>query len=146
MGYSDYDTAEQAEPLQVHLPRPCTVADLFKAEVPSDATEGSRAEAEATLTEMEEYLSHFCAPTVVDGKRVCHKCGGEFNGLLSMLGASKHVAFEWGLAHGEGHCSGCGWPMRAFHRPKGKDGEELFSLMNLPLAYLPDEVITNREE
>lgn len=87
----------------------------------------------------DEYLSAFVAPVKAgNGEPACFHCGKRIDGLMSVLGVA--VAYEWGLAHGEAKCSGCGWPARGMHYPKGADGKELWTASNLFLAYHPDQV------
>lgn len=112
-----------------HQPTPCRTATLFK--VDDDAPEGF-------VEQLDEYLSAFAALVRIDGKTHCFNCGEPFDGMMNMFGLA--VAFEWGLAHGEGHCSGCGWPMRAHHFPKDKDGGDLVTIRGFPLAYMPEHV------
>lgn len=126
-------TEHDAPARPVHQPRACAVEDLFTHEPLTPEQEG-------IIQGYRDYLKDFAAPVVVEGKRFCHNCGGEFNGLLSTLGLTSHVAFEWGLTHGEGRCSGCGWPMRGHHYAKTETGEQLFTLRNFPLAYMPEHV------
>lgn len=94
------------------------VDDIFTME------EGFPAEDRAAL---ESYLAPFANPKR-DGKFSCINC--------SALG----VAYRWGLVHGEGTCSGCGWPARGIHYIKREDGTELCTLRNLFLPYHPDQV------
>jgi hypothetical protein len=42
------------------------------------------------------------------------------------------ATFTWGLAHGEGHCSSCGYPTRMYHR-------RVEGVSTFPLQYHPDE-------
>ena len=57
----------------------------------------------------------------------CIACGAMLSGLLS--------SFSWGIVHGEGTCS-CGWPIRAYHRPR-EGPVEFFALL---LCYHPQEL------
>ena len=114
-----------------HEPRVCTMADLF-------TINGDEADVETLLQEGDAYLAIFAAPTRVDGDEVCFHCGERFSGLLANLGFGAGI--EWGLVHGEGHCSKCRWPYRGMHYPKDAEGKELFSMRNLFLAYLPDQL------
>ena len=84
---------------------------------------GTIAEAEAGIN---EYLRGFQA----DGR--C-PCGRPLGGILG--------SFTWGIIHGEGACSRCGFPARAFHEI---DLGDLGTLtLNLVLAYAP-ELVTAR--
>ena len=53
-----------------------------------------------------DYLSHFIKP---EGDNRCPRDEGYFT---------------WGLAHGHGHCTRCGWPAVLYHFPKDSDGKE----------------------
>lgn len=77
-----------------------------------------------------------------------HPLGGMFAGLFGPGG------FTWGIAHGEGHCSYCGWPGRAHHFIRRPDGTVIATLRNWILMYHPTNVnmpairhrITQRKE
>jgi len=61
---------------------------------------------------LDQYFSSFAA---LSGH--CPGCKGEFSGsLLATIGIG--VGIEWGLMHGEGSCSKCGYPYRANHKIK----------------------------
>src|SRR3990167_4748664 len=114
-------------------PRRCMAADVL-------TVSGDSAEMEAFIRECDNYFSNFAAPVKdAEGKAVCFHCGGRLDGFMQALGFGS-VAYEWGLAHGEAQCSGCGWPARGMHYPKRDDGRELFKARNLFLAYHPDLV------
>lgn len=118
-------TIEHALPFQR-----CTSSDLFK--ITGEAPEGF-------LEDSDAYLSAFVAPVKGDdGQARCFHCGEVIDSFSQMFGTG--VAYEWGLAHGEARCSGCKWPARGMHYPKGRDGTELYSVRNLFLAYHPDFV------
>jgi hypothetical protein len=59
---------------------------------------------------------------------VCVGCGLALTGFL--IGT-----FTWGLANGEGYCSHCGYPARAFHRFTYEDGSP--TLIRCVLQYHP---------
>lgn len=126
-----------------HKPQPCRWDDIGTSTIADTASPEERAKAEAFLAEVNEYLAGFVKPVILgEGEnryQVCFHCGWTVSkGFHSLLGMPRHAAFEWGLVHGEGHCSNCHYPARAYHRPKGKDGEELFSLTGMFLQYMPD--------
>lgn len=129
-----------------HEPRQCKTTDLFKVEA---KTEQDEKEVEDFIEKADKYLSIFVAPVRIgegeEAHEVCFHCGSRFNGLLANLGVG--AAIEWGLVHGEGHCTGdpshkvkCGWPYRGMHYAKEENGDELFTLANVFLAYHPDQV------
>ena len=60
----------------------------------------------------------------------CLGCGESQVGLL-------RGRFTWGIAHGEGHCSNCGWPARMYHDIRDSDGVRLM-YFRLLLQYHPD--------
>lgn len=93
------------------------------------------ADAQLAIDCLNKYFHDFA---VTDGK--CPQCGARLGGLLG--------SFTWGLAHGEGYCTGnmlgsdkCHWPCRAYHRPALANGEEIFeqTITNV-LPYHPDVV------
>lgn len=100
------------------VPRVCA-ADYFSK--PADA--GAAADEELAL--WDDYLSRFAKLT--DGTCLC--CG---KSLRCHLGMGLFGGFEWGLVHGEGHCTYCRYPMRGHHRVDG-----LGTIRNLFLPYHP---------
>jgi hypothetical protein len=99
----------------------CTFEDVLKGELDADMRRI-----------FDDYFASFAKPTD-DGS--CIKCGLVQGGLMAAIMGG----FEYGLAHGEGRCSKCGWPGRANHYFKDKDGKELGSL-RIILQYHPDLV------
>ena len=101
-------------------------------------------DAETITAPLAEYLSQFATPNynpaggMLSGSISCLKCDRPLNGMLG--------SFQWGLAHGEGQCSGCGWPARGRHRPTDADGEQIFDgPLEMVLQYHPDEVTTRQD-
>lgn len=86
---------------------------------------GAGAEADQEFAQWDAYLAGFAKLT--DAKCLC--CG---TSLRCVLGLGFFGGFEWGLAHGEGHCSSCHYPMRGYHHVDG-----LGTIRNLYLAYHP---------
>lgn len=80
------------------------------------------------LERWDDYLSKFAK--LVDGKCLC--CGTRLGGHLLERAMGLVGGVEWGLAHGEGHCSRCCYPMRGHHRVEG-----LGRIQNLFLPYHP---------
>lgn len=76
-----------------------------------------------------EYLKKFVRLENSKLGNKCILCGSYLGGLLG--------TFEWGLAHGEGHCRACGYPARAKHVIKFKLGE---LAVNQILQYHPREL------
>lgn len=72
-----------------------------------EAAEKTRAEKFAIIN---NYLKNF---TYQEGK--CPGCGNKCPGCGNKLGGFLGT-FRWGLAHGEGGCSECGYPCRGHHR------------------------------
>jgi hypothetical protein len=102
-------------------------ADLFSK---IDELRASEEEAalDQELVRWDAYLATFAKLT--DGKCLC--CG---TSLRCPLGMGIFGGFEWGMVHGEGHCSHCGYPMRGHHRVK-----DLGKIDNLFLPYHPSEL------
>lgn len=83
------------------------------------------AETDQVLAQWDAYFAGFAKLT--DAKCLC--CG---TSLRCALGLGFFGGFEWGLAHGEGHCSYCRYPMRGHHRV-----DDLGTIHNLFLPYHP---------
>lgn len=83
------------------------------------------ADADQELAAWDAYFAGFAKLT--DAKCLC--CG---TSLRCVLGLGFFGGFEWGLAHGEGHCSSCRYPMRGIHHVEG-----VGTIRNLFLAYHP---------
>ena len=85
----------------------------------------------------------FEAERAEDGKPVmddqpCINCGKPLLGGVSSFWNGG--GFKWGLVHGEGQCSECGWPARMYHFIKDAAGDDLVTLRNILLQYHPDFV------
>ena len=111
----------------------CTSADV--------GIEITGSDAQPMAAAINKYLSIFAKPVKRDGggnmmlgDYECLKCGKPLGGALG--------SFQWGLAHGEGNCSGCGWPCRVYHRPKDSDGEIFNRALEVILQYHPSNVTT----
>lgn len=104
------------------VPRVRAADYLSKPSVQLDA-EG--ADADEELVRWDTYFAQFAKLT--NAKCLC--CG---TSLRCVLGLGFFGGFEWGLAHGEGHCSSCHYPMRGHHQVDG-----LGTIRNLFLAYHP---------
>ena len=89
---------------------------------------------------MDAYFSSFVSPAVTSdkngsaasGSNRCVKCNKRIDGIIG--------SFQWGLAHGEGHCCECGYPMRGHHYIKDQDGKDFISLTLYILQYHPTEL------
>ena len=103
-------------------------ADYFSLKDAADAV------AAAELAQWDSYLSQFAK--LADARCLC--CG---NQLSCWLGMGLFGGFEWGLTHGEGHCSHCRYPMRGHHRVEG-----LGTIRNLFLPYHPSLITHFPEE
>ena len=110
----------------------CAIAVLQARDVPrvraadyfsKDADAG--VETDQVLARWDVYFANFAKLT--DARCLC--CG---KSLRCELGMGLFGGFEWGLAHGEGHCTYCRYPMRGHHRVDG-----LGTIHNLFLQYHP---------
>lgn len=117
----------------------CTVDDL-KFEI-------SGKDASECINVLNEYFKIFAKPKFLEGENVnwisgsldCINCGRRLNGVLG--------TFQWGITHGEGNCSECGWPGRAIHYIKDTDGEDFFNRpFDIILQYHPTCVSRNNDE
>lgn len=119
-------TAKRLSELQaLNLPK-CTPA-IFEAKIPDDAPD--RAHAESLLAEMAKYLEQFTQSSE------CICCGSKLGAKDIVDSLLSGAMFRWGLAHGEGNCSKCGYPARAHHRIG-----DWFTLQNYILQYHPSEL------
>lgn len=82
-------------------------------------------DAAQAMERWDSYLAKFARLT--DAKCLC--CG---NSLRCTLGMGISGGFRWGLAHGEGHCRYCNYPMRGYHAVDG-----VGVVRNLFLPYHP---------
>jgi hypothetical protein len=92
----------------------CQIEDVMKV------TEGQDKE----LALIAEHLHKFVPP------QNCISCDAQLEGFFG--------CFEWGLVHGEGHCTECGYPARAYHRINDDKGEMLS--FTYVLQYHPDSL------
>lgn len=84
-------TKERLDELRRTVPH-AAISDL------GDLPEGATPE---LIEDLGAYFNHFAKPTAEGNP--CIVCG------------SWNSGFEWGLQHGHGHCSTCGWPAVAYH-------------------------------
>ncbi len=102
----------------IEVPR-VRAADYFSKKADAGA------DVDQELERWDAYFADFAKLT--DGRCLC--CG---KSLRCELGMGLFGGFEWGLAHGEGHCTYCRYPMRGHHRVDG-----LGRIQNLFLPYHP---------
>ena len=89
----------------------------------ADLDIGDRSPEEAA--DIRAYFSNFVAPIPSpNGRGACVHCGTEW-------------IFTWGLAHGAGHCTTCGWPARLYHFIKDRNGADLLTYRDRALQYRP---------
>lgn len=114
----------------------CTFADIGTAadDTPADV-----------LAVLSNYFSAFAKPVrTEDGYQLCISCGKRLTGMMA---AFMGGGFEWGIAHGEGHCANCRWPGRAHHFiHDDKSDEPLITIHNMVLQYHPDFVDQRQTE
>ncbi len=96
---------------------------------------------------LDAYFRRFVElPKNEKGESVCLGCDLPFckDELTDALlgGSPFRASWRWSLAHGERHCTKCGWPARAYHYDIGKSetSEALITRMTLTLAIHPDEL------
>lgn len=104
----------------------CTGRDMLKA-----GDGGDPAEAERLMKIADDYFHAFLAPGQSPRKCVC--CGGVLTGLFG--------SFMWGLMHGEGQCSECGYPARAIHTI-----DSIGKISGFVLQYHPDDLEFPKEQ
>jgi hypothetical protein len=91
-------------------------------------------EAEAAHRDATDRLAAYLVTFLPPGP--CVRCGATLGGNETNMLAMFLGTFRWGLAHGEGTCSRCGYPARALHEIELGDCGK----MSLPriLQYHPD--------
>lgn len=121
----------------------CKLADVgIDFKVKEDAEDPAKAEADTTelRATLDKYFHAFAKPVRVPkeeanmlyGSLRCLNCETVLSGALG--------SFQWGIVHGEGRCSKCGWPCRAYHYPKHGDEKIFDKRMEFILQFHPDFV------
>ena len=97
-----------------------------------DMFSGSKDLSEGAQSRLAGYLEGFHAPVIKDGVVKCVKCGDLIfsGGIMDALMSS----FTWGIAHGEGFCTNCDWPIRMYHFVQLVDDEDK-RRFEFPLAH-----------
>lgn len=91
-----------------------------------------------SVRQLAEYLEDFSAG------RNCPSCDALIR-PKNMLEGFLLSTFEWGVAHGEGRCSECGYPVRGIHLVEMKVmGEPATFEFRMPLPYHPS-VLEDKE-
>ena len=116
------------EELQAKRLPHCAWTDIFLAK------EGGEI-AEADQAALADYFAHFLPP-----REDCAGCGSKLVSRDIIDVAIGTATFEWGLVNGEGHCSRCRWPARAYHRDVGP-----IKFLNCILQYHPNELSIRTE-
>lgn len=92
------------------------------------------AETDDALVRWDDYFAGFAKLS----NATCLCCGQRLTCGLDM---GLFGGFAWGLAHGEGHCTYCRYPMRGHHQVDG-----LGTIRNLFLAYHPSTLAFGLKE
>lgn len=118
---------------------PHATPEIFGATIREDAPD--REQAEKHLAVLAEYLKEFVPPSN------CICCGSRL-GAKDVVdafigGADGPPTFKWGIQHGEGTCSKCGYPARAMHYiGKTENEPEIMTIRNYILQYHPSTLTT----
>lgn len=124
-------TKEKLKELQA-ANHPHATPELLGVEIRDDAPD--RAVAEGKIALLADYLKQFLPPSK------CIGCGsrlGAKDAVDAFLGGDGVPTFQWGITHGEGSCSKCGYPARAMHYIGKAEGEPEITIQNLILQYHP---------
>lgn len=89
------------------------------------------------IEDLRSYFHRFAKPTMPN--HTCLRCGRPLTGGLAAV-LMDDGGFEWGLAHGHGHCRKCGWPATAYHFIKDRDGNDLMTVRGVVLQIHPDDI------
>ncbi len=110
---------------------PVLTSAIVNPTIPAGSAEDI-AKGKALIALLDAYFSVF---TEMKEGNLCINCGmpqgAKDIAHAFLLGAG----FRWGLAHGEGYCSGCGYPARAHHFVG-----DWFTLRGLILQYHPSQI------
>lgn len=90
------------------------------------------------VEDLTKYLHCFASPGKEEGQP-CIRCSKKLRGTFTdqMLGLA---GFEWGLIHGHGRCSHCGWPAVLYHFVKDRHGKELLTFRHVLLQFHPADI------
>ena len=130
--FSTFDHAALVSLQARDIPR-VRSSDYFSKTDVAQTAEGE-AKTDEDLARWDAYLAGFAK--LIDGRCLC--CGEH---LSCPLGMGLLGGFEWGLAHGDGHCVHCRYPMRGHHQVEG-----LGTIRNLFLAYHPSTLAFGLKE
>lgn len=125
-------TQDRLNELRASVPH-CQINDI--GELTSDPTNDY-------AQDLTAYLHHFAAPKRdAAGVRVegqpCIVCDEPLNPGLFGMGRG---GFEWGIAHGHGHCRNCRWPATLYHFIKDRNGEDLATIRGILLQQHPGDI------
>jgi hypothetical protein len=130
------ETKTLAELRSANLAR-AACADVLKVSVTMKAGVDP-IKAEAERADVVAALDAYLAPFVKPNDDRCVMCGSELSGIFG--------SFMWGIVHGEGECSHCRYPARAYHYVKiDVDGEPAEFRTSFVLQYHPSELSTPEE-
>jgi len=97
--------------------------------------EGMESESKPAMEAAEKYLHQFVKSDC------CIGCSSQLGAKDICDLILKAPTFVWGIEHGEGFCSKCGYPARAHH-----DIPNVGRIQNLILQYHPDELNSTEKE
>lgn len=116
-------TQERLDELRASTPH-CAPADI-------ETTFGPGATPEQ-IEDFTAYLRRYAAPKPIEE--------GWITPGRPCLVCNEVGSFEWGLQHGEGHCTKCHWPATLYHFVNDRNGKELVTIRGLLLQYHPDQI------
>jgi len=117
------------------------VIDIKKCTCESIGIEITGKDAPSLVAAINKYLEVFAEPissgdnsgSMIFGSVRCLRCGSMLDGAFG--------TFKWGMVHGEGFCSECSWPARAYHVPEDDDGKIFDQPLQRILQYHPDGLV-----
>lgn len=117
--------------LELRRTVPHATLESIGAEPKSDASP-------ETIEDLRAYFHHFAAP---GGEgHSCLRCEAPLMQSMIHQLMGERGGFEWGLAHGHGHCRCCGWPATLYHFIKDRHGNDLLTIRNILLQQHPDDI------
>ena len=114
-----------------------------KDDIPAEKKEEVEAERKRMVDALDSYFSIFIDPGEVrneDGQQICVGCGTVLTPSSAIDQALGLASFEWAITHGEGRCSKCGYPSRAYHNISKLEEIDIEGTLNAIMQYHPDEL------
>ena len=115
---------------------PERLAELKASNIPhatiADITIDAPPTVEGITEHFERHLSHYAAPKKDEA--------GENRSGQPCIACDATHSFTWGMVHGAGHCTNCGWPASLYHFITDQEGKQVAHLRGVLLWAHPDDI------